>query len=50
MQHLNRTLLIPKDTYAQIVRLMPIPCVDLLVKDEEGGVLLIKRANEPAKG
>jgi colanic acid biosynthesis protein WcaH len=41
---------IPQNIYAQIVRLMPIPCVDLLVKDEGGRVLLIKRANEPAKG
>jgi len=41
---------IPQNIYAQIVRLMPIPCVDLLVKDEDGSVLLIKRANEPAKG
>lgn len=41
---------IPEDIYAQIVRLMPIPCVDLLIEDESGRVLLIKRANEPAKG
>jgi colanic acid biosynthesis protein WcaH len=41
---------IPQDIYAQIVRLMPISCVDLLVQDEDGRVLLIKRANEPARG
>lgn len=41
---------IPKNLYAQIVRLMPVPCVDLLVQDETGRMLLIKRANEPAKG
>lgn len=41
---------IPENIYAQIVRLMPIPCVDLLVEDENGRILLIKRANEPAKG
>lgn len=29
---------------------MPIPCVDLLVEDENGRILMIKRANEPAKG
>lgn len=41
---------IPEDIYVQIVRLMPIPCVDLLVEDEKGRILMIKRANEPAKG
>lgn len=41
---------IPEDIYAQIVHLMPIPCVDLLVEDLEGRILLIKRANDPAKG
>jgi colanic acid biosynthesis protein WcaH len=41
---------IPQNIYVQIVRLMPIPCVDLLVEDEEGRILLIKRANEPVKG
>lgn len=29
---------------------MPIPCVDLLVEDENGRILMIKRANEPAIG
>jgi colanic acid biosynthesis protein WcaH len=41
---------IPENIYAQIVHLMPIPCVDLLVEDLEGRILLIKRANDPAKG
>lgn len=40
---------IPQDIYAQIVRLMPIPCVDLLVEDTGGRILLIMRANDPAK-
>lgn len=42
--------MIPDDIYSQIVRVMPISCVDILVKDEQGRVLLVKRANEPAKG
>jgi colanic acid biosynthesis protein WcaH len=42
--------MIPEDIYAQIVNSMPIPCVDLLVEDEQGRVLLVKRASEPAKG
>jgi len=29
---------------------MPIPCVDLLVTDIAGNILLVKRGNEPAKG
>lgn len=29
---------------------MPIPCVDLLVLDSGGNVLLLKRSNAPAKG
>lgn len=29
---------------------MPIPCVDLVVEDEKGMILLIKRNNEPVKG
>lgn len=41
---------IPDQIYSQIVHLMPIPCVDLLVEDENGRILMIKRANEPAKG
>jgi len=41
---------IPETIYTQIVHIMPIPCVDLLVEDENGKILLIKRANEPAKG
>lgn len=42
--------MIPEDIYAQIVGSMPIPCVDLLVEDGLGRVLLVKRADEPAKG
>ena len=42
--------MIPDDIYSLIVRSMPISCVDLLVEDQEGKVLLVKRAYEPAKG
>jgi colanic acid biosynthesis protein WcaH len=35
--------------YQQIVRVMPIPCVDLIVVNDQGEVLLAKRKNEPAK-
>ena len=43
-------MIIPEDLYSQIRRVMPIPCVDLVVSDESGCVLLIKRKNEPARG
>lgn len=42
--------MISEDIYSQIVRLMPIPCVDIVVVDDRGRVLLMKRANEPASG
>jgi colanic acid biosynthesis protein WcaH len=42
--------MIPDSAYSQIVHTMPIPCVDMVVVDDEGNVLLMKRTNEPAKG
>lgn len=41
---------IPEKLYRQILRLIPIACVDLLISDQAQRVLLIKRKNEPAKG
>ena len=43
-------MIIPKHLYSQIVDIMPIPCVDLIVVDENVNILLLKRKNEPAKG
>jgi ADP-ribose pyrophosphatase YjhB (NUDIX family) len=43
-------MIINKNLYQQIVRVMPIPCVDLVVVDNLGLVLLAKRTNEPAIG
>lgn len=34
--------------YAEIVKSMPIPCVDLVVVDQADRILLLKRKNEPA--
>jgi len=42
--HIERTL------YDKILQVMPIPCVDLLVFDKSGRVLLLLRKNEPAAG
>lgn len=36
--------------YSQILQVMPIPCVDLLVVNHIGDILLLLRKNEPAAG
>ncbi|HXT16693.1 MAG TPA: NUDIX hydrolase [Gemmatimonadaceae bacterium] len=41
-------MIIPDDLYRQIVSTMPIACVDLVVRDRAGAVLLVRRRNEPA--
>ena len=41
---------LPADEYHRICRAMPIACVDLLVSDPGGRILLVKRVNEPAAG
>ena len=43
-------MFVAEELYAQILRVMPIPCVDLLVEDGTGRVLLLLRRNEPAAG
>jgi colanic acid biosynthesis protein WcaH len=40
---------IPDDLYREILRSMPIACVDVVIPSV-AGVLLVKRKNEPAKG
>lgn len=40
---------IPDPLYKQICEVMPIPCVDIVVRDKRGRVLLLKRRNEPAR-
>jgi len=41
---------IPDEIYSQVLKSMPIPCVDLLVTDETEKVLLVRRKNPPAEG
>ena len=41
---------VSEELYSQILQVMPIPCVDLLVVNEAGKVLLLLRKNEPAAG
>jgi colanic acid biosynthesis protein WcaH len=43
-------MIIPEQLYQKIIKVMPIPCVDLLITDPQRNVLLLKRRNEPAKG
>lgn len=40
---------IPEPLYREILSRMPIACVDLMVTNPEGNVLLVKRNNLPAK-
>lgn len=42
-------MIIDEILYQQIVRVMPIPCVDLVVVNDLGHLLLLKRTNEPAR-
>lgn len=42
--------LIPQDKYAEILEVMPIYCVDMVLKNQHQEYLLIQRDNEPKKG
>ena len=41
---------ISPEEYSKIISLIPLPCVDLVVKNKHEEILLVKRYNEPAKG
>ena len=42
--------MIPEKRYAQIIEILPILCVDVIIRNHHDEFLLIKRANEPLKG
>ncbi len=42
--------MIPAEQYSQIIEVLPILCVDVVVSNPVGEILLIKRSNEPLKG
>lgn len=42
-------MFIDNDLYNKIKQVIPIPCVDLLIKDENKNILLLKRNNEPLR-
>lgn len=41
---------IPEELYSRIRRIMPLVCVDLVVVNGEGQLLMVRRKNEPAMG
>lgn len=42
--------MIPTELYKKIVEVLPILCVDIIIKNLNDNYLLIKRANNPLKG
>lgn len=42
--------MIPARTYKKFIELLPILCVDVVIANEQGEYLLVKRGNEPLKG
>lgn len=42
--------MIPLNQYIEILRILPIFCVDVVVRNSRGKYLLLKRTNEPKKG
>ena len=43
-------MLIENKLYEKIKKIMPIPCVDLVVVNNKNEVLMLKRANDPKNG
>lgn len=43
-------MIIPIKQYKKIAEVLPILCVDVIIKNHNGEYMLIKRANEPLKG
>jgi colanic acid biosynthesis protein WcaH len=41
---------VPQAEYNYFLRNMPVLCVDLVVRDHSGKLLMLKRENQPAKG
>ena len=42
--------MISEELYKQVIDVIPILCVDIMLKNEKGEYLLIERAREPLKG
>lgn len=41
---------LPDEKFREIERLVPLASFNIIIMDEEGRILLMKRTNEPAKG
>jgi colanic acid biosynthesis protein WcaH len=41
---------ISEERYADIIRVFPVLCVDIILKNRDGEYLLLKRKNDPKKG
>lgn len=41
--------MIPKSLYKKIQKVLPIPCVDIVIKNDEDEFLMLKRKNRPVK-
>ena len=42
-------MILENNFYQQIKNAIPIPCVDLIIVNDDGKILLAKRTNEPAR-
>tara|TARA_B110000503_G_scaffold140268_1_gene230663 strand:- start:903 stop:1352 length:450 start_codon:yes stop_codon:yes gene_type:complete len=42
--------MIPEKFYRDVISVLPIICVDVVIRNESGKVLLARRKNEPIKG
>ncbi len=47
---MTNKVFISENLYKEVLDKMPIPCVDVVIKNKKGEILLIKRLNEPEKG
>lgn len=43
-------MIIPEQQYKEILRILPILCVDIIIVGPDGKYLLVKRRNEPLMG
>ena len=43
-------MILSEADYYRVMQLMPVVCIDCLVRNDEGKFLLVKRRNEPLKG
>jgi colanic acid biosynthesis protein WcaH len=41
---------IPEEQYAEMIRVLPVLCVDVILKNRDGKYLLLKRRNDPKRG